>query len=107
VYLFSVVPTNTERYSGAPPDCDAAYVYGRENQLGSIETGKVADMVRLSEDPLSMGSQSRLVKDSQNHRHRASRSAAPQSKRGTSADLAGLRASWAGSGAPGFKLGVA
>ena len=33
---------------------DAAYVYGREKQYGSIEVGKVADMVRLSKNPLSM-----------------------------------------------------
>ena len=33
---------------------DAAYVYGREKQIGSIEVGKVADMVRLSKNPLQM-----------------------------------------------------
>ena len=33
---------------------DAAYFYGREKTYGSIEPGKFADMVILSDDPLAM-----------------------------------------------------
>ncbi|HVE85015.1 MAG TPA: amidohydrolase family protein [Myxococcales bacterium] len=33
---------------------DAAYLYGLENSLGSIEVGKTADLVQLSANPLSM-----------------------------------------------------
>jgi|GEM_PF-3222908 len=60
---------------GAPPECpevlgkeqsisiqqglkaftiDAAYLYGLEGQVGSIEVGKTADFVQLSEDPRKM-----------------------------------------------------
>jgi len=33
---------------------DAAFILGRENEIGSIEVGKLADFVQLSADPYTV-----------------------------------------------------